>query len=35
MALRPQPGDRQRRVDERNLFLDLVLAARAAPVPEL
>ncbi len=28
MALRPQPGDRQRRVDERNVFLDLVLAAR-------
>jgi exodeoxyribonuclease V gamma subunit len=28
MALRPQPGDRQRRLDERNLFLDLVLAAR-------
>ncbi len=28
MALRPQPGDRQRRVDERNLFLDLLLAAR-------
>ncbi len=28
MALRPQPGDRQRRLDERNLFLDLLLAAR-------
>ncbi len=28
MAARPRPGDRQRRVDERNLFLDLVLAAR-------
>ena len=28
MALQPQPGDRQRRLDERNLFLDLVLAAR-------
>ncbi|WP_313952215.1 exodeoxyribonuclease V subunit gamma, partial [Accumulibacter sp.] len=28
MTLSPQPGDRQRRLDERNLFLDLVLAAR-------
>jgi exodeoxyribonuclease V gamma subunit len=28
MALNPQHGDRQRRVDERNLFLDLILAAR-------
>ncbi|HND55205.1 MAG TPA: exodeoxyribonuclease V subunit gamma, partial [Pirellulaceae bacterium] len=28
MALAPQPADRQRRLDERNLFLDLVLAAR-------
>ncbi len=28
MAVSPQRGDRQRRVDERNLFLDLVLAAR-------
>ncbi len=28
MALAPQRGDRQRRVDERNLFLDLLLAAR-------
>jgi exodeoxyribonuclease V gamma subunit len=28
MALRPQKGDRQRRVDERNLFLDVILAAR-------
>ncbi len=28
MTLAPQPGDRQRRIDERNLFLDLVLAAR-------
>jgi exodeoxyribonuclease V gamma subunit len=28
MALAPQRGDRQRRNDERNLFLDLVLAAR-------
>ncbi|WP_046112047.1 exodeoxyribonuclease V subunit gamma [Aquincola tertiaricarbonis] len=28
MALRPQRGDRQRRFDERNLFLDLLLAAR-------
>ena len=27
MAHRPERGDRQRRVDERNLFLDLVLAA--------
>ncbi|TAN50527.1 MAG: exodeoxyribonuclease V subunit gamma [Betaproteobacteria bacterium] len=28
MALAPQHGDRQRRTDERNLFLDLLLAAR-------
>ena len=28
MARDPRPGDRQRRVDERNLFLDLLLAAR-------
>lgn len=28
MALAPQRGDRQRRTDERNLFLDLMLAAR-------
>ncbi|MDR1661691.1 MAG: exodeoxyribonuclease V subunit gamma [Azoarcus sp.] len=28
MAARPQKGDRQRRIDERNLFLDAVLAAR-------
>lgn len=28
MAQRPQRGDRQRRIDERNLFLDLLLAAR-------
>ena len=28
MAIRPQKGDRQRRNDERNLFLDAVLAAR-------
>ena len=28
MALQPRPGDRQRRIDERNLFLDLLLAAR-------
>lgn len=28
MALRPQRGDRQRRFDERNVFLDLLLAAR-------
>ncbi len=28
MALRPQRGDRQRALDERNLFLDLLLAAR-------
>jgi exodeoxyribonuclease V gamma subunit len=28
MAARPQLGDRQRRADERNLFLDLLLAAR-------
>jgi len=28
MARFPQPGDRQRRDDERNLFLDLLLAAR-------
>ncbi len=28
MAQRPRLGDRQRRLDERNLFLDLILAAR-------
>ena len=28
IAARPRPGDRQRRLDDRNLFLDLVLAAR-------
>ena len=28
MNLAPRPGDRQRRFDERNLFLDLILAAR-------
>ena len=28
MALTPRRGDRQRRLDERNLFLDIVLAAR-------
>lgn len=28
MAFRPQRGDRQRRLDERNLFLDLMLATR-------
>ncbi len=28
MALHPRPGDRQRRDDERGLFLDLLLAAR-------
>jgi exodeoxyribonuclease V gamma subunit len=28
MAVRPRKGDRQRRLDDRNLFLDLVLAAR-------
>ena len=28
VALSPQRGDRQRRLDERNVFLDLVLAAR-------
>lgn len=28
MALRPERGDRQPRLDERNLFLDLILAAR-------
>ena len=28
MAISQQPGDRQRRNDERNLFLDLLLAAR-------
>lgn len=28
MALQPRRGDRQRRTDERNLFLDLLLAAR-------
>jgi len=30
MALAPRPGDRQRRLDERNVFLDLLLAARDA-----
>jgi exodeoxyribonuclease V gamma subunit len=30
MALHPRRGDRQRRDDERNLFLDLLLAARAS-----
>jgi exodeoxyribonuclease V gamma subunit len=28
MAPAQRPGDRQRRIDERNVFLDLVLAAR-------
>ncbi len=28
MAARPQAGDRQRRLDDRNLFLDLVLSVR-------
>lgn len=28
MALSPQAGDRQRRIDERNLFLDILLASR-------
>ena len=28
MARHPRPGDRQRRLDDRNLFLDLLLAAR-------
>lgn len=28
MAAAPRPGDRQRRTDERNVFLDLLLAAR-------
>ncbi len=28
MTRDPRPGDRQRRIDERNLFLDLLLAAR-------
>ena len=28
MSLAPRPGDRQRRLDERNVFLDLLLAAR-------
>lgn len=28
MSARPQAGDRQRRLDDRNLFLDLVLSAR-------
>ena len=28
LAHQPRPGDRQRRTDERNLFLDLLLAAR-------
>ena len=35
MALQPRRGDRQRRVDERNLFLDLLLAARERRPPEL
>ena len=30
LALRPRRGDRQRRTDERNLFLDLLLAARGS-----
>ncbi|MDR0634637.1 MAG: exodeoxyribonuclease V subunit gamma [Azoarcus sp.] len=30
IAARPQKGDRQRQADERNLFLDVVLAARDA-----
>lgn len=30
MAARPQAGDRQRRLDERNLFLDVLLSAREA-----
>ncbi|MFZ2649414.1 MAG: exodeoxyribonuclease V subunit gamma [Burkholderiaceae bacterium] len=30
MALQPRRGDRQRRDDERNLFLDLLLAARSS-----
>lgn len=30
MAARPRRGDRQRRTDERNLFLDLLLAARGS-----
>lgn len=30
MAARPQAGDRQRRLDDRNLFLDLILSAREA-----
>lgn len=29
LALQPRRGDRQRRLDERNLFLDLLLAARS------
>jgi len=29
LAAQPQRGDRQRRLDERNLFLDLLLAARS------
>ncbi|MBL8398644.1 MAG: exodeoxyribonuclease V subunit gamma [Candidatus Accumulibacter sp.] len=28
LSLQPQRGDRQRRIDERNLFLDLLLSAR-------
>ncbi len=28
MSARPQAGDRQRRLDDRNLFLDLILSAR-------
>jgi exodeoxyribonuclease V gamma subunit len=30
MGVRPQAGDRQRRLDDRNLFLDLILSARDA-----
>ena len=30
MTARPQAGDRQRRLDDRNLFLDLILSAREA-----
>lgn len=30
MALRPRAGDRQRRSDDRNVFLDLLLAARGS-----
>jgi exodeoxyribonuclease V gamma subunit len=35
MALSPRPGDRQRRTDERNLFLDLLLAGPRKVLPEL